>query len=86
MELLWDEPPTQTVWKRKPIFWRLIYWQELDVCRCIDSMHVEKNVGETILGTLLKIKDKKKIALTHDWRLSNSEQGNQLMGWRTRLR
>ena len=28
---------------------------------CIDVMHVEKNVCESILGTLLKIKGKRKV-------------------------
>ena len=34
--------------------------ESLDVRHCIDVMHVEKNVCESILGTLLKIKGKTK--------------------------
>jgi hypothetical protein len=30
-----------------------IYWKDLDVCHSIDVMHIEKNVSESLLGTLL---------------------------------
>ena len=48
------------VFKKKLVFWNLPYWKDLDVCHSIDVMHVEKNVCESILGTLLKIKGKTK--------------------------
>src|SRR5215216_4908241 len=48
------------VFKRKSVFWKLLYWEILHVHHFIDVMHVEKNVCESILGTLLKIKGKTK--------------------------
>ena len=52
--------PKDQVFKKKSVFWKLPYWQILHVHHCIDVMHVEKNVCESMLGTLLKIKGKTK--------------------------
>jgi hypothetical protein len=41
------------IWKKQSIFWELPYWKDLDVSHLIDIMHVEKNVCESLLGTLL---------------------------------
>jgi hypothetical protein len=41
------------MWKKQSIFWELPYWKDLDVRHSIDVMHVEKNVCERLLGTLL---------------------------------
>jgi hypothetical protein len=46
------------MWKKQSIFWELPYWKYLDVHHSIDVMHVEKNVCESLLGTLLNM-DKK---------------------------
>jgi hypothetical protein len=43
------------MWKKQSIFWELLYWKDLDVCHSIDVMHVEKNVCEILLGTLLNM-------------------------------
>ena len=48
------------MFKKKSVFWKLPYWEILRVRHCIDVMHVEKNVCESILGTRLKIKGKRK--------------------------
>ena len=50
----------KNIWKRKSIFFELPYWSKLDVRHCIDVMHVEKNVCDRIIGTLLNIKGKTK--------------------------
>jgi len=50
----------KNIWKKKSIFFELPYWSKLDVRHCIDVMHVEKNVCDSIIGTLLNIKGKKK--------------------------
>jgi hypothetical protein len=42
-------------WKKQSIFWKLPYWKDLDVHHSIDVMHVEKNVCESLLRTLLNI-------------------------------
>jgi hypothetical protein len=41
------------MWKKQSIFWELLYWKDLDVYHLIDVMHIEKNVCESLLGTLL---------------------------------
>jgi hypothetical protein len=41
------------MWKKQSIFWKLPYWKDLDVHHSIDVMHVEKNVCENLLRTLL---------------------------------
>jgi hypothetical protein len=33
--------------------WELPYWKDLDAHHLIDVMHVEKNVCESLIGTLL---------------------------------
>jgi hypothetical protein len=46
------------MWKKQSVFWELPYWKDIDVCHSIDIMHVEKNVCESLLGTLLNMKEK----------------------------
>jgi len=51
----------KNIWKKKSIFFELPYWsKKLDVRHCINVMHVEKNVCDSIIGTLLNIKGKTK--------------------------
>jgi hypothetical protein len=40
------------------IFWELPYWKNLDVYHLIDVMHIEKNVCESLLSTLLNTDEK----------------------------
>ncbi|GKB45897.1 uncharacterized protein Tco_0896650 [Tanacetum coccineum] len=42
------------------IFWDLEYWEHLDVRHCLDVMHIEKNVAESLIGLLLNIHGKTK--------------------------
>ena len=53
-----DEP--LIVWKRKSIFFRLPYWESLLLRHNLDVMHIEKNVCENIINTLLCIDGKSK--------------------------
>ena len=48
------------IWKRKSVFWDLPYWRHLHTRHSIDVMHVEKNVCDSLVGTLLNIPDKTK--------------------------
>ncbi|XP_068503686.1 uncharacterized protein [Phaseolus vulgaris] len=48
------------IWKKRSIFFDLPYWCKLDVRHCLDVMHVEKNVCDSLIGTLLNIKGKTK--------------------------
>jgi hypothetical protein len=48
------------IWKKRSVFFELPYWCNLDVRHCIDVMHVEKNVCDSVIGTLLNIQGKTK--------------------------
>jgi hypothetical protein len=48
------------LWKNKSIFFRLLYWKDNLLRHNLDVMHVEKNVMDNILGTMLDIKGKTK--------------------------
>ncbi|GKD51756.1 putative transposon, En/Spm-like protein [Tanacetum coccineum] len=51
-------------WKKFNIWYRkLKYWRHNPVPHCIDFMHVEKNVAESIVGTLLHVSGKTKDGL-----------------------
>ncbi|KAI5334513.1 hypothetical protein L3X38_024646 [Prunus dulcis] len=47
-------------WKKKSIFFDLEYWKSLPVRHALDVMHIEKNVCDSIIGTLLEIPGKNK--------------------------
>ncbi|XP_021718897.1 uncharacterized protein LOC110686603 [Chenopodium quinoa] len=47
------------LWKKVSTFWTLPYWIHLSVRHCLDVMHIEKNVCDSIIGTLLNIPNKK---------------------------
>jgi len=51
---------TSSPWKKKSIFFYLPYWSTLQVKRCIDVIHVEKNVCDSLIDTLLNIQGKTK--------------------------
>jgi hypothetical protein len=77
------------IWKKQSIFWELSYWKDLDVCHLIDVMHIEKNVWESLLRTLLDMEGKtrdhgharadlKKIGVRPELWLYDSIQGIEL--------
>ena len=39
----------KNIWKKRSIFWDLPYWEHLEVRHCIDVMHVEKNVCDSLI-------------------------------------
>ncbi|XP_030946005.1 uncharacterized protein LOC115970519 [Quercus lobata] len=47
----------QCVWKKRSIFFTLPYWKDHKLRHNLDVMHIEKNVMDNILGTLLNVKD-----------------------------
>ena len=47
-------------WKKKSIFFQLPYWNILILHHNLDAMHIEKNICDSIVGTLLSIDDKLK--------------------------
>jgi hypothetical protein len=52
--------PDECCWKKKSIFFELEYWKSLYVRHNLDVMHIEKNVCESLVGTLLNIPGKSK--------------------------
>ncbi|XP_031131782.1 uncharacterized protein LOC116033164 [Ipomoea triloba] len=48
------------IWKKRSIFWDLPYWEHLSVRHCLDVMHVEKIICDSIIGPLLNIPGKTK--------------------------
>jgi hypothetical protein len=44
------------VWKKKSVFFRLPYWKDNLLWHNLDVVHIEKNMMEYILGTILDIK------------------------------
>ena len=50
----------KNIWKKRSIFFDLPYWRSLDVRHSIDVMHVEKNVCDSLISTLLHIPGKTK--------------------------
>nr|XP_017233126.1 PREDICTED: uncharacterized protein LOC108207178 [Daucus carota subsp. sativus] len=50
----------ESVWKKKSIFFELEYWKFHHVRHCLDVMHIEKNVCDSLIGTLLNLKFKSK--------------------------
>ncbi|CAL9020284.1 unnamed protein product [Prunus brigantina] len=54
------EDGDRVCWKKKSIFFDLEYWKYLPVRHALDVMHIEKNVYDSIIGTLLEIPGKNK--------------------------
>ena len=59
-----EYPQLNHYWKKKSIFFELEYWKHLLLWHNLDVMHTEKNVIESILNTLLSVKDRSKDDLT----------------------
>jgi hypothetical protein len=77
------------IWKKQSIFWELPYWKDLDVPHSIDVMHIEKNVCDSILGTLFNTNrktrdhgharaDLKKMGIRPEFWLYDSVKGTEL--------
>ncbi|CAL2240025.1 unnamed protein product [Prunus armeniaca] len=54
------EDSDRVCWKKKSIFFDVEYWKYLPVRHVLDVMHIEKNVCDSIIGTLLEIPGKNK--------------------------
>ena len=50
----------ECAWKKKSIFFELEYWKFHHVRHCLDVMHIEKNVCDNLIGTLLNMRFKSK--------------------------
>jgi hypothetical protein len=58
-----NEDSITSCWKKKSIFFELQYWKYLPIRHNLDLMHIEKNVCDNIIGTLLNIPGKSKDGL-----------------------
>ncbi|XP_052294335.1 uncharacterized protein LOC107178912 isoform X1 [Citrus sinensis] len=47
-------------WTKKSIFFELEYWSKLKIRHILDVMHIEKNICDSLVGTLLNIEGKTK--------------------------
>ncbi|XP_062102062.1 uncharacterized protein LOC133810687 [Humulus lupulus] len=47
-------------WRRKSIFWELEYWPKLKLRHNLDVMHIEKNICDSVVGTIFSIDGKSK--------------------------
>jgi len=50
-------------WKKRSLFYELPYWRHVLIRHNLDVMHIEKNICDNILGTLLDIPGKNKDSL-----------------------
>ncbi|XP_077237162.1 uncharacterized protein LOC143878814 [Tasmannia lanceolata] len=58
-----EMPRKEHNWKKKSIFFCLPYWESLLLRHNLDVMHIEKNVCDNVIGTLLNIEGKTKDSL-----------------------
>ncbi|XP_058778517.1 uncharacterized protein LOC131652620 [Vicia villosa] len=65
-------------WKKKSIFWNLPYWEHNLIRHCLDMMHIEKNVCDNVLFTVLDDKNRTKDNLS-------ARKDLQIMGIRPSL-
>lgn len=47
-------------WKKRSIFFELPYWEHNRLRHCLDVMHIEKNIFDSVVGTLLEMSSKSK--------------------------
>lgn len=52
--------PNELNWYKKSIFFELEYWSALKLRHNLDVMHIEKNICDNVVGTLLSIEGKTK--------------------------
>ncbi|XP_042939624.1 uncharacterized protein LOC122274674 [Carya illinoinensis] len=52
--------PNELNWTKQSIFFQLPYWSTLSLRHNLDVMHIEKNICDNVLGTLMNIEGKNK--------------------------
>ncbi|XP_039117808.1 uncharacterized protein LOC120253541 [Dioscorea cayenensis subsp. rotundata] len=60
MEEIEEESHEAELWKKRSIFFDLPYWEHNLLRHNLDVMHIEKNVSENIIATLLNVEGKSK--------------------------
>ncbi|XP_042944749.1 uncharacterized protein LOC122278634 [Carya illinoinensis] len=56
--------PDELAWTKQSIFFQLSYWSMLPLRHNLDVMHIEKNICDNVLGTLMAIEGKTKDTAT----------------------
>ena len=51
-----DDGHDEGIWNKKSILWELEYWHILAVRHSIDTMHLKKNICESLVGTIMNTK------------------------------
>ncbi|XP_021770707.1 uncharacterized protein LOC110734887 [Chenopodium quinoa] len=73
-------------WKKKSIFFELPYWETNTLRQNLDVMHIEKNICDSVLGTLLDIPGKTKDHVAARFDLQDMGIRNELHPKRTNNR
>ncbi|XP_021758767.1 uncharacterized protein LOC110723717 [Chenopodium quinoa] len=73
-------------WKKKSIFFELPYWETNTLRHNLDVMHIEKNICDSVLGTLLDIPGKTKDHVAARFDLQDMGIRNELHPKRTNNR
>ena len=55
-----NEKDEEQIWKKRSIFFDLPYWENNPLRHNLDVMHIEKNICDNFLGTLLNLEGKSK--------------------------
>ncbi|XP_071714012.1 uncharacterized protein [Rutidosis leptorrhynchoides] len=55
-----DNPVLPYNWKKRSIFFKLPYWKDNLIRHNLDVMHIEKNVCDSVIGTLMNLDGKTK--------------------------
>ncbi|XP_042969114.1 uncharacterized protein LOC122301803 [Carya illinoinensis] len=58
-------------WTKKSVFFELPYWKSLKLRHNLDVMYIEKNICNSVLGTLMDIEGKSKDIANARWDLAN---------------
>ncbi|XP_071694922.1 uncharacterized protein [Rutidosis leptorrhynchoides] len=59
-KLVKDSPVLPYNWKKISIFFKLPYWKDNLIRHNLDVMHIEKNVCDSVIGTLMNLDEKTK--------------------------
>jgi len=58
-----DEYGSTHNWHKQSIFWQLPYWKDLLLWHNLDVMHIEKNLFDNFMNTLLNVQGRTKDSL-----------------------
>ena len=73
-----DNPSLPYNWKKQSIFFELPYWKDNLLRHNLDVMHIENNVCESVLGTILDLEGKNKDNLNARLDLKNMDIRSEL--------